>query len=236
MALCLAESLIQQGGFNGKDILSRYYAWWRNGGFDTGPVSARVFDLIGAGVPAREAVARVHGECRGRTAGCNPAHRSAPLAMASFLADDQLLDAAAQEAALTHGHLLAGDVAAATVVLCRSLIKGSAWQIAVRQAAIAREEGTQLALKGEASEPLHEGGFAPEAFRAALFFVSTRAGFAGALEAAIAFAGPANYCPVLVGSIAGARWGAAAIPSELLMHCEILPRIQTAAEALAASW
>jgi ADP-ribosylglycohydrolase len=83
---------------------------------------------------------------------------------------------------------------------------------------------------------LHNGGFAPEVLRAALFFVSTHAGFGSALEAAIAFAGPANYCPVLVGAIAGARWGATAIPSGLLKHCDILNRVQTVAEALAVSW
>jgi hypothetical protein len=31
------------------------------------------------------------------------------------------------------------------------------------------------------------------------------------LQKSIEFAGPANYCPVLVGSLAGARWGASSI-------------------------
>jgi ADP-ribosylglycohydrolase len=236
MALCLAESLADRREFDREDILGRYCAWWREGGFDTGPVSALVFDLIASGVPSSEAVARVHAECAGRTAGCNPAHRSPPLAMAAFLADDQLPDLAGQEASLTHRDSLAGDVAAATVVLCRCLIKGSDWTTAVRQAATGREERTRPALQGGAAEPPHEGGFAPEALRAALFFVSTHTGFAAALEAAAGFAGPANYCPVLVGTIAGARWGAAAVPSGLLIHCDIVPRVQKAAEALAGSW
>ena len=49
----------------------------------------------------------------GKTAGCNPAHRSPPLAMLAALADDDLPGRAATEARLTHHDPLAGDVAAA---------------------------------------------------------------------------------------------------------------------------
>lgn len=236
MALCLAESLAGRRRFDREDILGRYLAWWREGGFDTGPVAAGVFNLISSGIPGREAVVRAHADGGGRTAGCNPSHRSPPLAMAAFLVDDELPDLACQGASLTHRDPLAGDVAATTVVLCRFLIKGSDWTSALRQAATGREEKTRAALLGGIDEPLQKGGFAPEALRAALFFVSAHTGFVAALEAAVAFAGSANYCPVLVGAIAGARWGAAAIPSGLLTHCDILGRVQAAAEELADSW
>jgi ADP-ribosylglycohydrolase len=52
----------------------------------------------------------------GMTAGCNPAHRCAPLAMAPFVPDEELAERALQEARLTHHHPLAGDVAAAVAV------------------------------------------------------------------------------------------------------------------------
>ena len=69
---------------------------------------------------------------------------------------------------------------------------------------------------------------------AALHFVGTSGCFAEALERSLAFAGPANYCPVLVGAIAGARWGASAIMPSSLAHVAILPRMTAAADALAA--
>lgn len=50
-------------------------------------------------------------------------------------------------------------------------------------------------------------GFAPGALASALWFVDQAGAFDEALHAALAFAGPDNYCPVLVGAIAGARWG-----------------------------
>ncbi len=60
MAVRLAESLVACGGFNPSDILERYLAWWREGAFDTGPVSNRAFALLAAGMPAQDATAQVH--------------------------------------------------------------------------------------------------------------------------------------------------------------------------------
>jgi ADP-ribosylglycohydrolase len=84
--------------------------------------------------------------------------------------------------------------------------------------------------------PGTSGGFAPEVLRAAVYFVGSSSSFAEALEQSLAFAGPANYCPVLVGAISGARWGSSAIPAPALAHVEILARVETCAHGLAAGW
>jgi hypothetical protein len=72
--------------------------------------------------------------------------------------------------------------------------------------------------------------------RAALHFVGTSACLVEALERSLAFAGAANYCPVLVGAIGGTRWGTSDIPQTSLAHVDVLPRVRTTAEALAAGW
>ena len=90
MAVRLAESLSDRRQFDPEDILSRYLAWWRDGAFDTGPTTAAVLSLVDGGMDGIEAVKRVHNESGGMTAGCNPAHRCAPLAMASFLPGGEL--------------------------------------------------------------------------------------------------------------------------------------------------
>ena len=99
MALRLAESLAEAGRFNAADVLSRYLAWWREGAFDTGPVSARALALVAAGWAVEDAAAQAHREAGGMTAGCNPAHRSPPLAMCAAVGDDDLGGCAAAEAA-----------------------------------------------------------------------------------------------------------------------------------------
>jgi ADP-ribosylglycohydrolase len=236
MAVRLAESLLERGRFDPQDTVERYLRWWREGAFDTGPVSERAFDLMASGMSAQNASAQVHRECAGKTAGCNPAHRSSPLAMLATLADEDVPACAMAEARLTHYDPLAGDVAAAVSTMCRCLIRGIAWEHAVRQSAEARRAETRNAFRSVRQGPGTSGGFAPEVLRAAVYFVGSSSRFAEALHTSLAFAGPANYCPVLVGGIAGARWGCSAIPASALAHVDLLCRAETCAHGLAAGW
>src|SRR5271167_1824834 len=65
MAVRLAESLLDCGGFNAADILNRYPAWRREGAFDTGPVSGRAPAVMAAGMPAGNGFGeKVHHESR----------------------------------------------------------------------------------------------------------------------------------------------------------------------------
>lgn len=226
MAVRLAESLLDCGGFNSADILNRYLAWWREGAFDTGPVSERTLALIAAGMPVQEATAQAHREFGGKTAGCNPAHRSPPLSMFAAIPDENLAACAMIEARLTHHDPLAGEIAAAVNKLCRALIRGDAWDNALQTCSTFPHQ----------NELGNNGGYAPDVLRAALYFVDFSACFAEALERSLVFAGAANYCPVLVGATGGARWGASAIPPSYLAHVDILPRVGAAAEALAGGW
>jgi ADP-ribosylglycohydrolase len=226
MAVRLAESLHECNGFDPSDILKRYLDWWRDGAFDTGPISGRALALMAAGMPSLEATAMVHREYNGKTAGCNPAHRSVPLAMFASIADNDLADCAMTEAQLTHHDRLAGEVAVIVVKLCRSLIRGADWEAALGQS------GGFFDNDG----PGNNGGFAPDVLQAAVHFVSNSVCFDEALEKSLAFAGPANYCPVLVGAFAGGRWGESGIPPSVLAHVDILPKVKSLAESLAAGW
>lgn len=237
MALELAEYLLACGRrFRTEELLQRYVSWLLREGFDTGPVAQRVFTLISRGVAPQEAVLMTHHELHGRTAGCNPAHRVAPLGMSAHLPDDELPMLAFQEARLTHRDPLAGKVAAAVVVLCRALVRGERWDLCLRKASRHCDVVSPEAWEGGTEPRLSPSGFAPEVLQAAVFFVGTCRDLETALARSLAFAGPANYCPVLVGAIAGARWGASRIPPSCLRTSPILRRVELAADALSASW
>ncbi|WP_394793302.1 ADP-ribosylglycohydrolase family protein [Armatimonas sp.] len=237
MALQLSQSLLHSQGFAVEEVAARYLAWWQTEGFDTGPTAARVFLGVEQGQSWEAAAARVNQQAGGLTAGCNPAHRSAPLALCAFIPDHQLAEYAHVEARLTHLHPLAGDVSAAVVCLCRALLRGDSWECARQSAALGRLPETQEALELSEAKRLSAGGFAPEVLRAALAFIETSPSLSEALERAIAFADPANYCPVLVGSLGGARWGAEAIPEALLTsHAVLRPMLEQTAQSLAADW
>lgn len=214
MARLLASSLESQQGFDPEDILRRYLDWWRDDGFDTGQVAERVCDLVLAGMPNAAAAAQVHRERSGLTAGCNPAHRIAPLAGCPDVPDSQLAAAAKAEAALTHFDPLAGDVSAAVAVLIRLLISGVPWRRALAEAAADRMSKTQMALTNQFSGNLRSGGYAPDVLGAAVHFLDTQSDFQSALNESLLFAGPANYCPVLVGAIGAVRYCAACSQGE----------------------
>lgn len=236
MAVRLAESLIEQSVFDPKDILTRYIKWYHDGAFDTGPVSRQVLALIISGTSPEEAVKKVHAELNGRTAGCNPAHRCGPISMARFIDDEALPAAAIREALLTHYDPLAGDVSAAAVVLCRNLINGSDWSDALEFASVGRTRPTQKLLRVLKRNEIKQDGFAPHVLAAAVYFLDKHNNLKSALDEAFEFAGGSNYCPVLVGAIGGARWGAHEVLVDHIRHKEILPRIYTAAENLASAW
>ncbi len=237
MALLLAESLQACRRLTLEDVGKRYLTWWRHGGFDTGPTAASVLNLVSSGLTFEEASERVHKTARGLTAGCNPVHRAAPLAMCALLPDGELAAAAAAEAKLTHWHPLAGDVSAAVATLCRALIRGRSWESALEIAAVDRLDETRNALNTTSSHLSHSG-FAPAALQAAVHFVNSCPSFDDALIQALAFAGRDNYCPVLVGSIGGARWGDSHLDPLRLEHHEdlLLRRIRSAAEGLSELW
>jgi ADP-ribosyl-[dinitrogen reductase] hydrolase len=239
MALCLGQSLLACQTFDADDLLQRYLRWWREDGIDSGPTTARVLELIDSGMPPDQAVNQAHRESEGLTAGCNPAHRCVPLAMASFIPDEELAGVALREAGLTHRHPLAGDVAAAVAVLSRALVRGEAWTDALERAAVDRLDRTRQALSAGTRGPGGRDGYAPEVLQTAVHFAASGASFDEALRAALDFAGPANYCPVLVGAIAGARWGSTAIASEAPGHPRLTgieEEVMATATCLARTW
>merc|ERR1719161_1393853 len=76
---------------------------------------------------------------------------------------------------------------------------------------------------GEDPKNISNGGFCPDVLAATVRFVSLGAAsssFDAALSASLKFAGPSNYCPVLVGALTGAVFGASHIDARKhLGHC-----------------
>lgn len=238
MAVRLAESLVERRSLDPDDVGRRYLQWWRSGAFDTGPVSAGVLRLVDGGSTFHDAAVKIDKRMGGLTAGCNPAHRCAPLAMANTVPDGRLREASGREAALTHRHPLAGATSGAVALLCRLLVNRVPWAEALVTAGEGLDEQVRADLDPGDGEGrgLRTGGFSPDVLAAAVHFLDRARTFEDALTRALSFAGPANYCPVLVGSIGGARWGRAAIPEAMLRHCEIIDRVGRAAALLAAGW
>jgi len=147
------------------------------------------------------------------------------------------------ETKLTHSTPISVYVAGVHVALLRNLINGMSWNESLNVVKKAPLPVSELSIKNMFNErdgvhQLNDGGFAPDVFAAALYFVNHGKEFSSTVSDSISFAGSSNYCPVLVGALAGAIYGIKAIKPEDLAHCSdtLKDEITLITEALVSSW
>jgi ADP-ribosyl-[dinitrogen reductase] hydrolase len=259
MALRLAESLIVKNVYDRDDVIDRYLSWHKGPplklyiyiyiyfqflekSFDTGATFNSVFRAISTGKcqTVDEAAQLVR-----ESAGCNAAHRCPPLAMAAFIPDALLPSVATKESTITHVNPLSVEATIVVSSLCRLLIWGESWANAkhavlqqMKQANASRE--TLQVLAGNFR--LSPGGYAPEVLGAAFHFMDKATDFDSALCPSLDFAGASNYCPVIVGALAGAHYGVQAINSKRHICSnyhfpkELRKRLKITAQCLASAW
>lgn len=251
LAKRLAKSLAVRRVHDRNDVARHWLEWYLSGrSGDEGATTRLVLRRVEPATPVARLAAAFEEAARaadaasgGETAGCGPLHRAMPLAMAPFLSREELAEAAISSARLTHVHPLAGEASAAAVLLARDLVDGLPWAEAVARAAVGRAPEVARVLAGAAAAGTAAAGSAPsaggsatEVLGAALHFVGRAASFEEALAASLRFAGADNFSPVAVGALAGARWGAAAIPEGMLDHDavrKLVPEARKIAERLA---
>jgi ADP-ribosylglycohydrolase len=110
MALCLAESLVESGGFDPRDQMERYVRWWREGHWSS---TGRCFDI---GNATRAALARFErtgepfaGSTDPNSAGNGSLMRLAPIAIAYAHDPAEAVRLAGESSRTTHGACEAVD-------------------------------------------------------------------------------------------------------------------------------
>jgi len=163
--------------------------------------------------------------------------------MSHFITDEQLASIVKKESGITHMHNLSVAAAQSQAVLIRLLITGHTWEDALQtvQQLFKKEHEIYKALtvsNDTSKNLLSKGGYAPDVLKAAIYFVNSTKTFLDALHHSLSFAGSANYCPVLVGALAGARYGASVIPEEELQHLEkdVIDRVKKCSDTLSKNW
>ena len=197
LAKIISQSLIACDGFNQSDLVKRYYHWWNTDAFDTGPTFAMVFQKVSQGISIDDASIQVNKALNGATAGCGPAHRIAPLAAFKNMLTNKLVDYARQEARITHYHPDAGNCSGVMVLLCRYLLEGYSWE--ENKNFVKENKQTKVTWNKIETANLNNGGYVLDVMHSAIHFLDRK----DSLKNSLAFAGPANYSPVIVGIIQG---------------------------------
>ena len=243
MCLCLLKGIVAGNGkYNPSQSMQQYLQWYsaRDTGFhDTGPVARNVFklfmekhpnwkepDILNLSLDDLLMVSQTVDEYRqGMTAGVNACHRCAPLALLSFNENrSAVANYGKTESKLTHYSEISQNVCQAYLLLLIELLHTESCKfrdcVLVAADNISDKQTKDVLISGLNCDEkdLGTGGFSPEVLKSAIYFVEHGKNFTDTLETSLRFAGGANYCPVLVGALAGALYGTDDIPSDHLSH------------------
>jgi ADP-ribosylglycohydrolase len=246
MALCLAESLVECGGFDARDQMERYVRWFRDGYFS---VTGRCFDI---GVTTRKALTRFEatgeqfsGSTDVNTAGNGSIMRLAPVPLAFAHDPDLAIHLAGESSRTTHG-------AATCVSACRYFAALTIGAVnGADKATILtplytplpdgwREEPLAPAIAAVAAGSFKEkeppeirgSGYVVDSLEAALWAFHTTDTFEEGALAAVNLGDDADTTGAVYGQLAGAYYGAEGIPAKWLDVVAMRSDIERLADGL----
>lgn len=241
MALCLATSLVERGGFDADDQMSRYRRWADDGYLSS---TADCFDI---GKTVSSALRRYRrdgnpwaGSSEPNTAGNGSIMRLAPIPMYFFPDLDDAERFAGESSRTTHGAAECIDACRLLArITCRALLgepkdevvlgDAEAFASGERIAAIARgtyREKTESDIRGS--------GYVVESLEAALWAFSRTESFADAILMAANLGDDADTTAAVCGQVAGAYYGEQGIPSRWLERLALRSEIARLADELGA--
>lgn len=241
MALCLAASLVERQGFDAPDQMARYCRWQRDGYMSS---NGRCFDI---GTTVARALERYRrdgnpfaGDSDPRTAGNGALMRLAPVVM--------FYSGSAAEAFRWAGESTRTTHAAPEAIECSGLF---GWQLRAALAGRSKAEilapvGPQAfspkvqaiadgAYRTKSRAAIRGSGYCVAALEAALWCFAQTDTFEQAVLAAANLGDDADTTAAICGQLAGAYYGADAIPAAWRAQLVRRAEIETLADALAAS-
>ena len=238
MALCLAESLVECGGFDAGDQMQRYVAWWKQGRwsckgycFDIGTTTGAALQrFLSTGEP-------VAGSSTLRSAGNGSIMRLAPVPMAFARDPAAALEWVAASSRTTHA---APEAVAAcrflALLLLRALHGDSRPEMLAPAGMDFGEAAIDAIARGESlgkvRESIHGSGYVVQSLEAALWCFARTASYREAVLLAANLGDDADTTAAVVGQLAGAHYGVEGIPAEWLEKVAMRGEIEGLADGL----
>lgn len=226
MALCLAESLLECGGFDARDQMERYCHWWLGGHLSS---TGLCFDIGSTVLAALERFRRtgepLSGSENPRSAGNGSLMRLAPVVLffspGSSMAVElikRMLDMAEFSSRTTHAAPECVDACRYFAWLLHLALAGhSLEQVLANRAFQARTPAVQAIMGGDwINKPVSEicgSGYVMASLEAALWCVYHHRTFEGAILAAANLGDDADTTAAIAGQLAGALYGIKGIPA-----------------------
>jgi ADP-ribosyl-[dinitrogen reductase] hydrolase len=242
MALCLAESLIEENGFDARDQMERYVRWFRDGHLSS---TGRCFDIGNTTRAALVAFERTGNPFSGsnypHSAGNGSLMRLASIPIFFYPDMEQGVQYAAESSSTTHGSAECVDACKLYAYMLVKALDGKS------KAEILSEPDTIDCLKNmspkiqaiadgtykdKAESQIKGSGYVVESLEAALWCFHTTDSFRDAILKAVNLGDDADTTAAVCGQIAGACYGESGIPSEWLDKLCIREKITEFADGL----
>ncbi len=240
MAICLAESLLQDPGLDAADFMARCLRWFRHGEnsatgtcFDIGPaIRAALLRYEQTGNP-------VAGDPSPNAAGNGSVMRLAPVAVRHWR-QIRVAEAVAERQSLcTHATPVAvAGCALLAEVLCGLIAGGGlaaltprpakGWPPRIRAVATGKWRGLPVGA-------ISSSGYVVHTLEAAMWAVDGAANFREAVLRAVNLGDDADTVGAVAGMMAGALWGLSGIPAEWVGRLHDSARLRGLAESLFAA-
>jgi ADP-ribosyl-[dinitrogen reductase] hydrolase len=218
MALCLADSLLACGEFDETDLMRRFVGWQEEGEnshngmcFDIGITTANaLYRFRSTGNP-------IAGSTDRRSAGNGSLMRLLPVAIRWHRNKDQAVAAARRQSLTTHGASEAVDACAYYAELIVDAIAGTDAASLLSPRSFAGEPAiqdiAQGGWRGKGRDEISSSGYVVHTLEAALWSIGQTESFEAAILMAANLADDADSVAAVTGQLAGAIWGASAIPA-----------------------
>ncbi len=230
MAVALGESLLAHPDLDPADLMRRFVSWWREGAYSC---TGRCFDIGGTTAAALRRFEQTGDPFAGSTepnsAGNGSIMRLAPVAVRHWRDPERMRRVARDQSRTTHA-------AAEAVMACETLadiladaIGGTSLPALVSGKAARRVSGFH---PGQERSEVLGTGYVVASLHAALWAVSRASGFREAVLLAANLGEDADTTAAIAGQIAGALYGASAIPTAWLDRLAWRERIESLASDL----
>jgi len=221
LMICTAESIVAHGAFESGDVVRRYLTWYADNPKDVGGITDSAISRMKRGMSWREATYAAHLEHKGASAGNGSVMRSVPLALFRFDDPSNLMIESRECARLTHWNELSAHATSALNLVIACLLQGIEFEGAVEHMRkkvkrYGAEIVDSLERSARQTHQISTTGFVLDTLAIAWRSMLQTTTFEEAVVLAVNLGGDADAQGALVGALAGARWGAAAIPSRWL--------------------
>lgn len=224
MAICLAESLLARGGVDERDLLERFLRWYRTGENSCTGVAVGISRKTRANLEAFERSGRTDAAADVENAGNGAIMRLAPIAIFFRRSEIEARRAAVRQARVTHTAKAALAAESFADLLVAGLRTGDPEAVS-RAAASHRGLAALCHHRGKTRDQLSSAPRAVDTLEAALWCVDGAATFEAAVIEAVNLGGDADTLGAVAGQLAGAIFGASAIPPRWLAALQWRPRL-----------